>query len=78
MSIPEKRIRVADKNVLRSPDMGREHSDSREVRVRKDLTIRLKHTCEHLSHTDFEALVSKMTDEQLRGERVFRRRLSPF
>jgi hypothetical protein len=42
--------------------------DSREDCVRKDLTARLKRVCENLSSADFEALVLKMTREQLRGE----------
>ncbi len=44
--------------------------ESREDCVRKDLMERLKRTCENLSSADFEALVLKMTREQLRGERA--------
>jgi hypothetical protein len=52
--------------------------ETREDCVRKDLTHRLKHICEDLSVADFEALVLKMTHEQLRGEGAIhgRRRLS--
>jgi hypothetical protein len=77
MSIPEKWIRVAGKNVFHWPDVTYENADSREDCVRKDLTLRLKHVCEHLSHADFEALVSKMTQEQLRGEGILGRRIRP-
>jgi len=77
MAIPEKRIRVADKNVFRSPDIRTENPDCREACVRKDLTIRLKHACAHLSSADFETLVSKLTHEQLRGEGIPGRRVGP-
>jgi hypothetical protein len=72
--MPEKWIRVAGKNVFYSPDIGPENPDSREDCIRKDLMLRLKHACEHLSRVDFEALVSKMTHEQLRGEGILGRR----
>jgi hypothetical protein len=42
--------------------------ESREDCVRKDLMVRLRKVCENLSSAEFEALVSKMTREQLRGE----------
>jgi hypothetical protein len=77
MSIPEKRIRVADQNVFRSPDIKTESPESREACVRKDLTVRLKHACAHLSSADFEILVSKLTHEQLRGEGSPGRRIGP-
>jgi len=77
MSVPEKWIRVAGKNVFHSPDISSENPESREDSVRKDLTLRLKHTCEHLTRVDFEALVSQMTHEQLRGERILGRRIRP-
>ena len=38
--------------------------------MRKSLTSRLKNACSHLSPEDFELLVTKMTQEQLRGEGV--------
>ena len=77
MSVPEKWIRVAGKNVFHSPDISSENPESREDSVRKDLTLRLKHTCEHLTRVDFEALVSQMTHEQLRGEGILGRRIRP-
>ena len=43
--------------------------ESREECVRKDLTGRLERVCADLSRADFEALILKMTREQLRGER---------
>jgi hypothetical protein len=51
--------------------------ESREDNVRKDLTHRLKRVCENLSSVEFEALVLKMTREQLRGEGVVHGRTRP-
>lgn len=51
--------------------------ESREDCVRKDLMLRLKRVCENLSSADFEALVLKMTREQLRGEAVAHGRTRP-
>jgi len=51
--------------------------ESREESVRKDLMERLKCICENLSSADFEALVLKMTREQLRGEGAVHRRTRP-
>jgi hypothetical protein len=77
MSVPEKWINGAGKNVFHSPDMRSANPESREDSIRKDLTFRLKHTCEHLTRLDFEALVLKMTHEQLRGEGILGRRIRP-
>ena len=63
MSIPEKWIRASGDAVLSWPDR---NQGSREECVHKDLTRRLKGVCENLSSVDFESLVVKMTDEQLR------------
>jgi hypothetical protein len=76
MSIPEKWIR-AGATIYHSPDCNSENPESREDCVRKDLTLRLKRACEHLSILDFEALVLKMTREQLRGEGILGRRIRP-
>lgn len=46
--------------------------ESREDYIRQSLTLRLKSACAHLSPEDFEALVLKMTREQLRSEGVRR------
>jgi hypothetical protein len=51
--------------------------ESREDCVRKDLTHRLKHICQELSSADFDALVLKMTGEQLRGESAVHGRTRP-
>ena len=51
--------------------------ESREDCVRRDLTHRLKRICENLSVAEFEALVLKMTREQLRGEGVVHGRIRP-
>jgi hypothetical protein len=67
MSIPEKRARSSGKSVSSWRDMS---PGDRENSVRNDLTSRLKCVCKDLSSVDFEALVAKMTSEQLRGERI--------
>jgi hypothetical protein len=51
--------------------------ESREDCVRKDLAHRLKHVCQELSIAEFDALVLKMTREQLRGEGAARGRPRP-
>src|SRR6476469_2345489 len=51
--------------------------ESREESIRKDLTQRLKLTCVNMSSADFAALVTKMTQEQLRGERIPERPIPP-
>ena len=77
MSVPEKWIQVAGKNVLHSADTISAKPETREDSVRNDLTLRLKYVCAHLSGVDFEALVSDMTREQLRGEGRLGRRIRP-
>jgi hypothetical protein len=77
MSITERlsRARAAGGSNSTHPDS--ESRESREDCVRKDLARRLKHICESLSSTDFDALVMKMTLEQMRGERINHSRLRP-
>lgn len=58
------------KGGLSPADPNSESRESREDRVHKDLAHRLGHVCEDLSRVDFEALVTQMTREQLRGERT--------
>lgn len=77
MSIQEKRVRGGGRSVFSWPDINSEIPESREDCVRKDLTRRLKRVCEHLSGVDFEALVVKMTREQLRGEGITGRHIRP-
>lgn len=45
-------------------------AETREDCIRKSLLKRLAKICSHLSPEDFEALVQKMTREQLRSEGV--------
>jgi hypothetical protein len=54
--------------ILSSLALNLKSQQSREDCVRKDLTDRLKGVCVDLPLPDFEALISKMTREQLRGE----------
>jgi hypothetical protein len=77
MSIPENWIRVASSKSSHSVDIPSDKPESREDSIRRDLTLRLKHSCEHLSHVDFETLISDMTREQLRGEGILGRRIRP-
>jgi hypothetical protein len=51
--------------------------ESREDSVRKDLMNRLKPVCDKMSSAEFEALVLKMTREQLRGEGVVHGKTRP-
>ena len=69
MLFPKKPTRVpTGETIFSSLALNLKSQESREDCVRKDLTHRLKHICEDLSVADFEALVLKMTQEQLRGE----------
>jgi hypothetical protein len=63
--------------LLNSRGVDRSNVESREERVKKDLTLRLKGICEHLSRLEFDVLVSDMTREQLRGESIPGRRIRP-
>lgn len=73
---PDKRIRDFS-DLLSSHGLDRTNGESREDSIKKDLTLRLKGACEHLSKLDFEGLVSDMTREQLRGENIPGRRIRP-
>ena len=70
-----KPIRAA--TVQGSRDASRESLANREESVKQDLTRRLKCVCANFSSGDFETLVTDMTREQLRGERVCGSRLRP-
>ena len=43
--------------------------DARAERIRLDITKRLRSICNNLTDEEFAALVEKMTNIQLRGER---------
>jgi hypothetical protein len=70
MSILRQGISAAAKGLLSAANPNSESRESREDRVHKDLAHRLGHVCENLTRVDFEALVTRMTREQLRGERA--------
>jgi hypothetical protein len=74
---PDNRIRRSAETLLNPPELVGTGRESREDCIKKDLTLRLKGACEHLSKRDFEVLVSDMTREQLRGESVPGRRIRP-
>jgi hypothetical protein len=60
---------VADgETIFSSLALNLKSQESREDCVRKDLANRLERVCGNLSSAEFEALVLKMTREQLRGE----------
>ena len=63
--------------LLSSREVDRTNIESREESVKKDLTLRLKGICEHLSKVEFDVLVTDMTREQLRGESTPGRRIRP-
>jgi hypothetical protein len=77
MSFPEKLFRARAWTALNSLDASGASPESREDRVQKDLTRRLKGVCENLSTTEFEALIVDMTREQLRGEGILGGRIRP-
>jgi hypothetical protein len=77
MSITERLARARAAAVSNSIDLDSESLESREDCLRKDLARRLKVVCESLSSEEFEALVVKMTREQMRGEGVSHGRLRP-
>jgi hypothetical protein len=77
MSITERLARARAAAVANSIDLDSENRESREDCLRKDLTRRLKNVCDNLSSADFEALIMKMTREQMRGEGVSNSRLRP-
>jgi hypothetical protein len=74
---PDSPIQRAAIELLSPRDLAGTGRESREDCIKKDLTLRLKGACEHLSKLDFEVLVSDMTREQLRGESVHGRRIRP-
>ncbi len=51
------------------PALNTDGRDKREEIVHTDLARRLKNVCGGLGAADFEALLTQMTSEQLRGER---------
>jgi hypothetical protein len=61
----------------RKPARKGENAETREDRVRTDLTRRLKGVCGDLSSKEFDVLVGDMTREQLRGESIPGRKLGP-
>lgn len=72
MSRQDEYFRARESSVLHSPDVTPEDRDRREEAVHTDLARRLKGVCENMGRDDFEALLSQMTSEQLRGEKYRR------
>jgi hypothetical protein len=78
MLFSKKSARVAEgETIFSSLALNLKSQESREDCVRRDLMHRLKRVCENLSSAEFEALVLKMTREQLRGEGVVHGRTRP-
>jgi hypothetical protein len=79
MLFSKKSTRVAEgETIFSSLALNLKSQESREDCVRKDLAQRLKRVCDNLSSADFEALVLKMTREQLRGEGAVHARTRPY
>jgi hypothetical protein len=74
---PHNLIRGLADSFVSSPGIDRAKIESREDCVKKDLTLRLKGVCTHLSSVDFEVLVCDMTRVQLRGEGIPGSKLRP-
>ena len=70
MLFQKKPVRAGGEAIFSSLAINNKTLETREDCVRKDLMRRLKCVCEHLSSAELEALVLKMTREQLRGEGV--------
>lgn len=74
---------IPDKSILSAQDgltplrLHPHSPESREDCIRKSLVERLKTVCAHLAPEDFDALVLKMTREQLRSEGVRWRKSDP-
>jgi len=49
---------------------GPESPEQREICVRNDLLLRLRGVCKDLPEEEFQNLISAMTREQLRSERL--------
>jgi hypothetical protein len=78
MIISMKRMRTPNgETIFSSLALSLKSHESREDCVRKDLLQRLKPVCDNMSSAEFEALVSKMTQEQLRGEGALHNRTPP-
>ena len=69
MSHQAKIVRASERALLSPPALTVVGRDKREEIVHSDLERRLKGICGNLESADFEALLSQMTSEQLRGER---------
>jgi hypothetical protein len=78
MTIPKKVVRGSKASALNPADRNYVSPESREEAVRRGLRLRLKHVCEKLSSVEFEALVLRMTLEQLRGEGITGRHFRPL
>jgi hypothetical protein len=79
MLFSKKSTRVAEgETIFSSLALNLKSRESRENCVRKDITLRLTRVCDNLSSADFEALVLKMTREQLRGEGAVHARTRPY
>jgi hypothetical protein len=69
MSDKEKIVGMGEQTELRPPALTADGRDKRKELVHTDLALRLKGVCGNLEAADFEALITQMTSEQLRGER---------
>jgi hypothetical protein len=72
MSRQDEYSRARESSAIHSPDLSPEDRDQREQVVHSDLARRLTGICKSMERDDFEALLVRMTSEQLRGERYRR------
>lgn len=72
MSIQDDYSSARESSMIHSPDRTPEDRDRREEVVHTDLARRLKGVCGDMGKDDFEALLVRMTSEQLRGEKYRR------
>ena len=73
MLIPRKTGPAEQKPSVFGQPVPDEKTESHEDSISRSLRERLKGVCAKLSGDDFEALIARMTREQLRGEKSSRR-----
>lgn len=73
MLTPRKATSTGQKPSVFGPAVPDEKEESHEAAISRSLCKRLKGVCANLSPEDFEALIARMTREQLRGEKSSRR-----
>jgi len=73
MVTPGKSTPTGQTQSVFGPVISPENIETHEEAISRSLRDRLKNICGKLSREDFDALIAKMTREQLRGEKSSRR-----